>query len=75
MSAKTKKVSIPAKRKVDDWVGGEKKTRGVAGKLKRLTLDVPEAVHKAIKRKAVDEGTSMVELLRALLEKHFGKKK
>jgi predicted DNA binding CopG/RHH family protein len=77
MSAQTKKVSIPAKRRtVDDWVeGARSKTKGGAGKLKRLTLDLPEAVHKAIKRRAVDEGTTMVELLRTLLEKHFGTKK
>jgi len=88
MSAQAKKkVSIPAKhRKVDDWVEGKKKTspehstrtKGVAGtpgKLKRLTLDLPESVHKAIKRKAVDKGTTMVELLRTLLEKHFSVKK
>ena len=80
MSAKTKKVSIPAKKNMDDWVEDKKKTarsktKGVAGKQKRLTLDLPESVHKAIKRKAVDEGTTMVDLLRALLKKHFTIKK
>jgi len=49
------------------------KTKGVT--LKRLTLDLPESIHKAIKHKAVDKGISMVELLQSLLEKHFGTKK
>ena len=40
-------------------------------KMKRLTLDIPEPLHRAIKRKAVDEGVTMVELLRTLLEQHF----
>lgn len=40
-------------------------------KMKRLTLDIPEPLHRAIKRKAVDEGVTMVELLRSLLEQHF----
>jgi predicted DNA binding CopG/RHH family protein len=40
-------------------------------KMKRLTLDIPEELHRAIKRRAVDEGVTMAELLRALLEQHF----
>jgi predicted DNA binding CopG/RHH family protein len=37
-------------------------------KIKRLTLDISEALHKKIKVKAVIEGISMVEMLRELLE-------
>jgi len=40
-------------------------------KMKRLTLDIPEELHRAIKRKAVEEGVTMADLLRALLEQHF----
>ena len=40
-------------------------------KIKRLTLDIPEGLHRAIKRKAVEEGVTMADLLRALLEQHF----
>jgi predicted DNA binding CopG/RHH family protein len=40
--------------------------------MKRLTLDIPEELHRAIKRKAVDEGVTMAELLRSLLEQHYG---
>ncbi len=40
-------------------------------KMKRLTLDIPEELHKAIKRKSVDEGVPMVEMLRTLLEQHY----
>lgn len=43
-------------------------------KIKRLTLDIPESLHKAIKLKATNEGVTMVELLRALLEEHYGAK-
>lgn len=43
-------------------------------KIKRLTLDIPESLHKAIKLKATHEGVTMVELLRDLLEKHYGSK-
>ena len=41
-------------------------------KIKRLTLDIPEGLHRAIKRKAVEEGVTMADLLRTLLEQHFG---
>lgn len=43
-------------------------------KIKRLTLDIPESLHKAIKIKATNEGVTMVELLRELLEEHYGSK-
>ena len=41
-------------------------------KMKRLTLDIPEPLHKAIKSCAVEEGITMVELLRQILDEHFG---
>ncbi len=41
-------------------------------KMKRLTLDIPEELHRAIKRQAVEEGKTMAELLRSLLEQHYG---
>lgn len=41
-------------------------------KIKRLTLDIPESLHRRIKGKAVMEGTTMVDMLRALLEETYG---
>ena len=41
-------------------------------KLKRLTLDIAKPLHKAIKAKAVEEGVPMVDMLRSLLETHYG---
>ena len=41
-------------------------------KMKRLTLDISEDLHRAIKLDAVQAGVSMVEKLRALLLKHYG---
>ena len=40
--------------------------------MKRLTLDIPQTLHKAIKRQATEEGVTMAELLRTLLEEHYG---
>lgn len=73
-----KKVNFTAKSNskppsVDDWV----QTRATESdepteKMKRLTLDVPESLHRAIKSKAVSEGVTMADMLRELLEKEFG---
>ena len=41
-------------------------------KMKRLTLDIPEDLHRAIKLDAVHAGVTMVDRLRALLLKHYG---
>ena len=37
-------------------------------KVKRLTLDIPESLHRRIKGQAVMERVTMVEMLRELLE-------
>ncbi|MCY7324111.1 MAG: hypothetical protein LH660_20495 [Phormidesmis sp. CAN_BIN36] len=42
-------------------------------KMKRLTLDISKPLHKAIKAKAVEEDIPMVDMLRSLLEKYYGK--
>lgn len=41
-------------------------------KMKRLTLDIPEELHRAIKLHAVQQGVSMVDELRTLLTEHYG---
>lgn len=46
-------------------------TREVA-MLKRLTLDLPQSLHRRIKREAVEQGVTMAQMLRALLLKHYG---
>jgi hypothetical protein len=76
-----KKVSIGTKpipsvsSNVDQWV----ETRTVETetfpqekpKMKRLTLDIPETLHRAIKMKSVEQGVPMADLLRGLLESNY----
>jgi hypothetical protein len=45
-----------------------------AVKMKRLTLDIPEPLHRAIKMRSVEEGVAMVDMLRLLLQEHYAKK-
>ncbi len=42
-------------------------------KMKRLTIDVPEALHRAIKVACAERGVKMADEIRGLLEKHFRK--
>ena len=80
-----KKVSFNAKPKqekpanIDEWVADRdsktvnpKSSSGEAPeKIKRLTLDIPESLHRAIKKKAVEDGETMADQLRSLLEAHY----
>ena len=72
-SRSKKQISIPRKPRADEWVAqGREKGARTEQKMKRLTLDLPEGLHRAIKRRAVDEGVTMVEMLRTLLEQQYG---
>jgi len=68
-----KQIQIPRKPRADEWVAqGREKSTTAEQKMKRLTLDLPEGLHRAIKRRAVEEGVTMVEMLRTLLEERYG---
>lgn len=41
-------------------------------RMKRLTLDLHESLHRAIKKNAAEEGVTMAERLRALLSEQYG---
>lgn len=41
-------------------------------KMKRLTLDIPEELHRAIKLRAVQQGVAMADMLRAVLQELYG---
>jgi hypothetical protein len=56
-------------RKAAETPGGD---RAAGARTKRLTLDLPEALHRAIKVSAARDGVTMAEKLRALLLKHYG---
>jgi hypothetical protein len=68
-----KQIPIPSKPRADQWVAqGREKTVDTEQKMKRLTLDLPEGLHRAIKRRAVEDGVTMVDMLRKLLEERYG---
>ncbi len=66
---------------VDNWVASKdnsdhasKNSNNVEEskpKMKRLTIDVTEDLHRAIKMKAVERGTPMADMLRSLLQSNY----
>lgn len=77
-----KKVNIGTKpvtstsANVDQWVETRSLETETAPedpkpKMKRLTLDIPETLHRTIKMKSVEQGVPMADLLRELLETNY----
>ena len=74
----TKKVSIgtkptnkPAPAAADAWV--ESRSSGDAPEaMKRLTIDVPESLHRAIKAQCAMRGTKIADEVRELLLQKYG---
>jgi hypothetical protein len=55
----------------DAWV--ESRSNGDEPEvMKRLTIDVPESLHRAIKRQCADRGTKMADEVRELLLQKYG---
>lgn len=54
---------------VDAWVA-ERQSRE-SEKMKRLTIDVSESLHRRIKSGCAQRGVKMADAIRGLLEAHF----
>ena len=75
----TKKVSIgtkptnkPAPAAADAWV--ERRSTGdEVEAMKRLTIDVPESLHRAIKSQCAMRGTKIADEVREMLMQKYGK--
>ena len=57
----------------DQWVESRKVEEPTtkAGEMKRLTFDIPDALHRRIKSQCAVKGVKMADELRELLERHF----
>ncbi len=57
----------------DHWVESRKieEPTPTTGKMKRLTFDISEALHRRVKSQCAAKGVKMVDELREMLEKHF----
>lgn len=72
-----KKINIKAKpvnNSADSWVENREAAithPKVEDKNKRLTIDIPESLHKKIKLKCTENGTTIAEKVREMLEAEF----
>lgn len=77
MSAK--KITIGAKptakvaAAADEWVQSRETVAGEKEATKRLTIDVPESLHRAIKMQCADRGNKIADEVRELLLQKYGK--
>jgi len=68
----TKPTNKPAPVAADAWV--ESRRNDVSGGMKRLTIDVPENLHRQIKTACAQRGTKIADEVRELLLKKYGNK-
>ncbi len=67
----TKPTNKPAPAAADAWV--ESRSNGdELERMKRLTIDVPESLHRAIKMQCAARGTKMADEIRELLMQKYG---
>jgi len=71
-----KPTSKPAQAPADSWV--ENRTTGEAKEdtvepMKRLTIDIPASLHRAIKAQCAMRGTKIADELREILSQKYGK--
>lgn len=57
------------KKQPDDWVSH--RDSPASGKMKRLTIDVPQELHSKIKVACALRGAKMADEIRAILEREF----
>lgn len=75
----TKKVSIgakptskPAPASANAWVESRTGAADEPEKMKRLTIDVPESLHRAIKAQCAMRGSKIADEVRELLIQKYG---
>ncbi len=71
VSIGTKPTNKPAPADADTWVASrdDKKTE----QMKRLTIDIPESLHRTIKAQCAMRGTKIADEMRELLWMKYGK--
>lgn len=66
------KPQVSQNSSAEDWLNGRKNTKESI-QMKRLTIDIPEGLHKAIKTACATRGTKIADEVRELLiQKYTG---
>ncbi len=67
----TKPTSKPSLASADAWV--ESRNSDVKEPMKRLTIDVPESLHRSIKMQCAMRGTKIADEIREILLQKYSK--
>jgi predicted DNA binding CopG/RHH family protein len=67
------KASTTTAKAMEEWVSGKTPTR-LSEKMKRLTIDVPEMLHRKIKGSCAARGVKMADEIRDILEQKYKEK-
>ncbi len=68
----TKPTNRPVPEMVDLWVDNRAEDHVVAEPMKRLTIDIPESLHRSIKAQCAMRGRKIVDEVRELLLQKYG---
>lgn len=68
----TKPTHRPVPETVDLWVDNRAEDQAVAEPMKRLTIDIPESLHRSIKAQCAMRGRKIVDEVRELLLQKYG---
>lgn len=66
----TKPTNKPVPAPADAWV--ESRSTGETENMKRLTIDIPESLHRSIKAQCAMRGTKIADEVRELLFNKYG---
>jgi len=64
-----KPISRETNNFIDNWVSGNLNTNDLKNNLKRTTIYLPEDLHRNLKIKAVNQKTTMTDLIIEAIEK------
>ena len=68
----TKPTHRPVPETVDLWVDNRTEDQAVPEPMKRLTIDIPESLHRSIKAQCAMRGRKIVDEVRELLLQKYG---
>ena len=69
----TKPTNRLAPDTVDSWVDSRVAGEAVVESMKRLTIDIPESLHRSIKSQCAMRGSKIADEVRELLLQKYGK--
>jgi hypothetical protein len=71
VSFNAKPSNRPVSAEADKWVEQRATPAVSVEPMKRLTIDVPESLHRRLKTSCANRGSKMADEVRALLEQHY----